>query len=166
MALLALKRQLPLATRLGTAIENAIDLSALPAGQVQQAADYRKSYKIAKHRPTKACNTYNCHGLTFASRRTRIWNPSEVQKILTEDGYVEVPLASVLIGDVIVYRNGQSGDWEHSGVVIDDGRPKEELELQVPWILSKWGSAHEVIHPWNDCPYVPGCFPLYYRMEQ
>ena len=34
---------------------------------------------------------YNCHGLTFASRRTAVDDPSAVQQILEEDGYAEVP---------------------------------------------------------------------------
>src|SRR5262245_35364311 len=54
------------------------------------------TWKDAIHRhEIGPCRTFNCHGLTFASRRTWIDKSGEVQKILDDDGYVEVPLAKV-----------------------------------------------------------------------
>jgi hypothetical protein len=47
---------------------------------------------------------YNCHGLTFASRRTRIY---DVQQVLAEDAYEHIPLNEVEPGDVIVYFYGK-----------------------------------------------------------
>jgi len=89
---------------------------------------------------------YNCHGLTFASRRTCIHEPSDVREILKQDGYKRVTdEKSVMAGDVIIYLS--NGDIEHSGVVL-------MLDGFVPLILSKWGqTGPEVVHRANDCPY-------------
>src|SRR3972149_1987902 len=47
---------------------------------------------------------YNCHGLTFASRRTAIFEHREIMKILSEDDYQEVENENdVQIGDIIIY---------------------------------------------------------------
>jgi len=96
------------------------------------------------HRPVGPSRQYNCHGLTFASRRTWIWKPSEIEKILKDDEYeTVVELENVLPGDIVIYS--QDGDVEHSGIVLSVD--------PVPLILSKWGSSHEVIHKINECPY-------------
>src|SRR5436190_1643621 len=60
---------------------------------------------------------YNCHGLTFASRRTCIHKADVVQLILSDDRYKEVARADVLPGDVVLYY-GEDGDIEHSAVVV------------------------------------------------
>jgi hypothetical protein len=104
---------------------------------------------------------YNCHGLTFASRRTGIFESSTIGQILNEDGYVEIPQARVLEGDVIMYFDQESGDFEHSGIVIL--RPKPE-NLNVPVVCSKWGKYAEVVHLANNCPYNFGAVK-YYRVR-
>jgi hypothetical protein len=93
---------------------------------------------------------YNCHGLTFASRRTGIDLPESVWRILDEDGYTEVPLGDVVPGDVIVYISPEDGDVEHSGVVTE---VKQVGAARVPWVCSKWGRGSEVWHQFGDCPY-------------
>lgn len=50
------------------------------AGHVGQVKAYISEYADCKHRTTQPCLRYNCHGLTFASRRTAITDTSEVQK--------------------------------------------------------------------------------------
>ena len=112
-----------------------------------QITDYRKSYLGAIHRPVGPCETYNCHGLTFAARRTRIWQSAEITKILKDDDYEEVRRDGVLAGDIAVYYEARTGDAEHSGVVVSN-----EL-VHGPRILSKWGSAHEVVHYLGQCPF-------------
>lgn len=60
--------------------------------------------------------SYNCHGLTFASRRTGIFRDTEVKKILDDD-YMEIKSAKdVWIGDIIVYVDIKG--YTHSGIVI------------------------------------------------
>jgi hypothetical protein len=41
---------------------------------------------------------YDCHGLAFASRRTRIWDVRFIQRILADDDFREVPREQVIGG--------------------------------------------------------------------
>jgi hypothetical protein len=131
-------------------------------GDKEMAKEYAMRYPAATHRPTPVCYTYNCHGLTFASRRTAIISPEEVRKILEEDDYHRIAsLADVMPGDIVVYIS-EDNDIEHSGIVI--ATPKFEGQFVInPVVLSKWGSAHEVIHRVMDCPYNESR-PEYYRV--
>jgi hypothetical protein len=81
---------------------------------------------------------YNCHGLTFASRRTRIWTDNAIKLILTEDNYAIVEKEFVLPGDIVVYYN--AGDAEHSGIVVEAQSP---MSIRV---VSKFGSGNELVH--------------------
>jgi len=143
MPFLSLRSELNLHTRCENQIQNEIDRRPPRAGDQRLCEDYRRDYPNAQHRPTTPTRQYNCHGLTFACRRTWIWKSSEVAKILTDDEYQPIELRDVLPGDIVLYT--QNGDVEHSGIVIKSG--------YVPIILSKWGPAHEVVHRVNDCPY-------------
>jgi cytochrome P450 len=136
MPLLQLTSQLDLHTRCENQIENQIDRRPIRAGDQILVEDHKRNFPNAVHRPVGPSRKYNCHGLTFASRRTWIWKPAEVAKILADDEYVRVELADVLPGDIVLYV--QNGDIEHSGIVMSLG--------PVPMILSKWGPAHEVVH--------------------
>ncbi len=114
--------------------------------------DHKRKYPNGRHRPVGPSAQYNCHGLTFGSRRTKIPS-SQVEKILDEDDYKEICLEEVLPGDVVVYR--KDGDIEHSGVVVA-GFPEV-------WILGKWGQIHEVVHRIQECPYQEA-YPSFYRI--
>jgi hypothetical protein len=153
MPVLALCSELNLHTRCENQIENEINRKPVHAGDVILSQAYKADYPDANHRPTAPSRKYNCHGLTFASRRTWIWKASEVKKLMADDEYKPVDLKDVMPGDVVVYV--QSGDVEHSGIVIKSGH--------VPTVLSKWGPAHEVLHRVNDCPY-DSMQILYYRI--
>jgi hypothetical protein len=135
--------EIRLDTRCENQVENETDRRAVRAGDKMLSDDYKKDYPDGKHRPTAATRKYNCHGFTFASRRTWISNASEIVKILRDDEYERVTLDQLMPGDVVVYF--LNGDAEHSGMIVETGF--------VPLILSKWGPAHEVIHRVNDCPY-------------
>ena len=145
MAILRLRSELNLHTRSETQIQNEICRSDPPYGDHLQKADWKKKHPYATHRPVGPCRTYNCHGLTFASRRTGIWNPAEIHKILKEDEYHEINYKSIMIGDIALYH-GNNGDIEHSGIIVS-------IDDFGPMILGKWGWAHEVIHRQSDCPY-------------
>jgi hypothetical protein len=95
---------------------------------------------------TEPSGIYNCHGLTFASRRAEV-PCSAVPTVLREDEYDPVEPADVLPGDIVVYYS--DGDLEHSGVVLTRPRPP----LNIPLVCSKWGCYSEVIHSLNNCPY-------------
>lgn len=95
---------------------------------------------------------YNCHGLTFAARRTQVDGSSHtIHWILEEDGYALLEHADLpRPGDVVIYYD-EMGQVEHSGIVV--WIPKEPGFDKVPRVWSKWGKAQEVVHAVNDCPY-------------
>lgn len=91
---------------------------------------------------------FNCHGLTFASRRTSIHDEEDVRRILQEDDYVEVALSDVLPGDIVVYY-GPRNSIPHTGVVIS---MPQQADFGVPWVVSKWGHFREFMHRANQVP--------------
>jgi hypothetical protein len=103
---------------------------------------------------------YNCHGLTFAARRTWIDESPSIARIISDDKYQEIAPDKVLPGDVIIFY-GDDGDIEHSGIVLK----APDQDLKIPLILSKWGLSGEVIHWANRGPY---SFerPRYYRITK
>ena len=108
-----------------------------------KARDLVALYPNATHRRTGPSDKYNCHGLTFASRRTGV-SPEEIGDILLHDGYAPVPLAEILPGDIAIYRSAT--EIIHSGIVV--GKRGD-----IPWVLSKWGQMDEVVHAVTDCEY-------------
>ena len=140
------KTRLKLQTRKRRDIDNLHDTAPPTAGMHMQVEDYKRNYSAAKHRPITPGGTYNCHGLTFAARRTEIGDSSEVMNILRDDDYEKIESEDIMPGDIAVYF--KDGDLEHSGIVV--GCPQFG-----PVILSKWGAAHEVVHFFGDCPYDP-----------
>jgi len=155
---------LALETRKRGQIDNELNWEPPYAGVLLQVADLKTTYPRAMHRNAGPCNTYNCHGLTFAARRTLISSPSEVRRILNEDGYKELEWRMVCAGDIAIYVNNTilNGVIEHSGLVV--GRPSPVNGVyQEPEVLSKWGPCHEVVHPASYGPY-DNCVITYYRI--
>lgn len=99
---------------------------------------------------------YNCHGMTFASRRTGIYDTSSIYEIIKDDEYHEIAKETVLPGDIVLYY-GEGGDIEHSGLVIS----KTSGAPEIPIIISKWGMAFEAIHSVYSCPYNMGQIKFY-----
>jgi hypothetical protein len=123
--------------------EQATELSALEKNYARKvAAEHPHATKRTNPSPL-----YNCHGLAFASRRTRITDAAALSTILADDQYEEVvSVADILQGDLVVYYD-ETGDPNHSGVVV------EILgDVRVPRVCSKWGSAGEFVHNLMDCP--------------
>lgn len=143
--------ELNLHSRCEEQIENLTDRNIPYAGMLLHCESLKRKYSRCLHRPVGPTAKYNCHGLTFASRRTAI-EGSFVERILNQDEYTEVQLVNVMAGDIVLYRNG--ADIEHSGIVIKG--PPNFL------ILSKWGAGHEAIHGVDDCPYTG--LKSYYRI--
>lgn len=146
---------LGLDTRQKNPISNFSSTEPTTAGILLLADDVRRRFPRAIHRPTRPTDRYNCHGLTFAARRTGICDPSEVEKIIREDDYKVVSVQDVCAGEIAIYRSAV--EVIHSGIVamIRDG---------VPWILSKWGKLHEVVHQVHDCDYKDPV--TYYRIDE
>lgn len=93
---------------------------------------------------------YNCHGLTFACRRTRIYTNDALKLILKDDTYEEVPPDKVMAGDVILYFSEEGDDIEHSGIVVEGSNGGA---LVAPVVVSKWGSGPKYVHRANMCAY-------------
>ena len=154
------KHSICLQTRKGNNIENE-QIFESPANEEAFEEGLRKRYgnDIDIRRP--ATPVYNCHGMVFASRRTKIWKPEEVAKIISDDGYEEISnLNNVRPGDVVVYYS-DDGDAAHSAVVIQ--QPMKYLKN--PKVISKWGSSFECIHHLYNCDY-PTQNIKYYRMQK
>jgi len=140
------QKKIIIQTRKGTPISNVQEFN-LPPYYLHLVEEYNKRYS----EPfvtfvNNASPIYNCHGLTFGSRRSMIWDSQEIAKIIKEDDYAMVDnMNDVREGDVIVYY-GDDGDAEHSGLVI--GKIS-----RFPLILSKWGSGREAVHMFSQCPY-------------
>lgn len=98
---------------------------------------------------TDPCGFYNCHGLTFASRRTRIYETTELRKIISDDDYEYIEITNVFPGDIILYIT-KLGAIIHSGIILTVESIGNEV---IPIILSKWGSGSEVVHNFKNCPY-------------
>jgi len=145
-------------TRLGANVENN-QHKKIEGWELAKADEIRKRYNLAIFR-TEPCGMYNCHGLTFASRRTRIYEPKEIAKILDHDYYQELDIADLLPGDIVVYYD--SGDAQHSGIII---RVDSVGTAKVPIVVSKWGNGQEVIHQVTMCPYFTGAQIRYYRVR-
>lgn len=124
--------------------------------------DLKATYKNRNVFRTEPNPIYNCHGQTFASRRTAIDIATEVDKILEHDGYNQISRDEVCAGDIVIYRRN-NGEVDHSGqivhVSVQDilGRLQRKIS-----VLSKWGVGSEVIHDERDCPY-PETTIHYYR---
>lgn len=157
MPILQLRSQLALHTRCENQIVNEINRERVRAGDVFQVRDFKSQFRDEIHRPTGPSRKYNCHGLTFASRRTWIQEAQEIYKIISDDEYHKVqPPEEVMPGDIAVYF--KDGDVEHSGIVVGIA------ELKVPVILSKWGACHEVVHRVYACLY-DSTNVVYYRIK-
>jgi hypothetical protein len=122
------------------------------------AKEIPKEFSQAKPR-TNPSPLYNCHGMTFACRRTSIVKSSSLQDILDDDKYDEIPSREVLPGDIVIYYS-QQGDPNHSGIVVENNPP-----LYVPIICSKWGNAGEFIHSLSHCPKLYGPHHKFFRCK-
>jgi hypothetical protein len=91
---------------------------------------------------------YNCAGMIFAFRRTRI-EDNQFEMILRDDGYRVVPREKVYVGDVVVYK--KSGIPQHVGLVHSKEAKLDPPELKI-WVHSQWGIDGEYIHPLLDVP--------------
>lgn len=118
------------------------------------AKDWMKMFPRIKKR-TEPSPVYNCHGMTFASRRTKICKSSSINDILQDDKYEEIASNDVLPGDIVIYYS-DLGDPNHSGLVVENGG-------LMPLICSKWGNGGEFLHYLSDCPRLYGPIHKFYR---
>jgi hypothetical protein len=161
-----LSAKLALETRSQSSIDNYMSRAKPYAGLLLQKQAHERDFANALHRRVGPSNTYNCHGLTFAARRTAISKVSEVIKILREDDYTRVSPNEARPGDIVIYvSTGRlpgsiAGDVEHSGIVVE----RTPLIGGIK-VLSKWGFCDEVVHLVTYCPYDSGDL-RYFRVGQ
>lgn len=147
--------QLALSTRAGNAIHNNYSNTPCTDGDRIACDGEAAKYPSALRRPVGPTNAFNCHGLTFAARRTQIVQTSAINQILQEDGYRKLDVREIIPGDIALYV--KDGEIQHSGIVLN-------ISSGMPWILSKWGQLQEAIHKPTDCPY-HACNVVYYRLD-
>lgn len=146
--------EIALDTRSKRHIKNSLDRNKPIPGKIAETQNAIKEHFTTIPRTTTPCIKYNCHGLTFAARRTAIDDTSEVQKILHHDGYVLIKQCDALPGDVAIWRASAAlgGEIIHSGIVVEVGQGNDR-KLFVPRVVSKWGGMHEAIHRVTEGPY-------------
>jgi len=142
---------IPLSTRLGLDIPNEQVLDVDPSQEARLRNALQKKFKQVAIERRPPSGVYNCHGLTFANRRTAIHDASYVPRILNDDGYQKIKLSDVLPGDLVVYY--EANEPTHSGVVLRVIEGKPEGVIRSPEIMSKWGAAGEYVHRFNEGPY-------------
>jgi hypothetical protein len=97
--------------------------------------------------------TYNCHGLTFASRRTGIYDLDDLKLILLDDGYKRITdEQDVRVGDIVLYMDLDNLPV-HSGIVVTVA-DQWIGDVFLPTVLSKWGEGGgEYLHRVDNAPY-------------
>jgi hypothetical protein len=154
-------KQIVLQTRLGSAIDNIQPWHYAPFEWNQLDVGLAKYEALGAVRVNGVCPIYNCHGLTFGSRRTQVdWSPATIGMILEDDGFEEVRDRAPQIGNVVIYY-GDDGKPEHSGIVI--GKQSGD-GYNVPLIWSKWGKGFEVVHPLGACSWA-GMATRFFRIK-
>lgn len=141
-----------LSTHLGTPIPNETNEPiSMTGGRLAREQKFKQDYTPSRE-PTSG---YNCVGQALASRRT-IVDPHEVDKILVEDGYVQLKLSVTRPGDVVIYSDDQ-GPCHVCMVVRVEGALSDSGELM--WnpdsakvtVLSKFDDCSgEYEHALND----------------
>lgn len=118
-----------------------------PTDIANRRESFRKRFIGAIERRANPTSIYNCHGLTFASKRTGIEDTTQIRKILRDDRYRLVDNAEMMAGDVILYL-GPKGEIDHSGIVVE----RNAVPI-LSIVLSKWGNYTEYLHPIMQCEY-------------
>jgi hypothetical protein len=157
---LLLKQAIAVQTRCANDVENEFNPSKPQPRDFEVCKKLIADFPKALPRTVEPSYGYNCHGMTFASRRTQVWSSTEIQHILKEDGYVEVNISKALPGDVAIYQSPETGEIDHSGIVVE-----QKKDLSGPWVVSKWGPSQEFVHPYMHCPYAPASVK-FYRMHK
>lgn len=111
----------------------------------------RHEYEFSSKFQGEPSPTYNCHDLTFASKRTGIYDDEEILKIIRDEYQEVINEREVIIGDVIIYYDNNDKIL-HSGVVVkaNNNNPHELVDIR---ILSKVRNYKEIVHNVNSSPY-------------
>ena len=145
-----LSGSIPLFTWMGREIANTQDPDLPPHRAEELVRKHRQDYPFAclRRGPT---GQYNCHGMTFANRRTWIGDPQDVQKFLEDDGYRQIKASDAQEGDIVVHYD--VGEISHTGLVISVVQEDRIIGGQAVKVLSKWAQGGEYLHAVTDRPY-------------
>ena len=125
------EREIALETSEGQPISNA-QITEVTQFEWAQYAGFEAKFGTRVLLRSGPTPRYNCHGMTFAARRTGIFEPQAINLILDDDGYQEIPFHEVLAGDVIIYYD-ENEDPQHSAVVVcppPTRKPRDSTCLQ------------------------------------
>ena len=147
---MALPGSILLSTRLGREIPNSQDPDQAPGVAAKLLEDLRRNYPFARMRRAPT-GLYNCHGLTFACRRTGIYDPEDIEKILKDDGYRQIKPMETQPGDIVMYRDGR--EISHTAAIIQVDCSNMLAGGQATLVVSKWGQGGEYIHVVKNDPY-------------
>jgi len=140
---------LRLDTKQGRPIPNVYRDEQPPGHFAEAARIFAGAHFSVRQRSARA--TYNCHGMTFANRRTWIEKfddegsmDSVIRMILADDDYRMIQKAEAGCGDIVVYKD-HKGAITHTGIVVDHNPLTGEINM-----LSQWGSDGEYFHTLRD----------------
>lgn len=150
--------EIDLRTRANTHIDN-LQAWGHSAFEWNQLGANLKRFREPLAKRLGGCSpVYNCHGLTFGSRRTAVKESNDVLfAVLKDDDFAEVPQDDVRPGDVILYFD-RLGQVQHSGIVVDT------IDRGIARVWSKWGKGDEWIHHFGSCPY-DSEYTKYFRLK-
>jgi hypothetical protein len=107
---------------------------------------------------------YNCHGLTFACKRTGIYSDVEIFKILKAE-YRKIRKEDVIVGDVIIYSLPyDENSIAHSGIVVEVIKSEQIVGAIKIRIYSKVLKGREIVHDYDKGPYAAG-YKTFYRIN-
>ncbi len=153
--------EIKLETSKGNPIDN-YQIFEISQFERNQFCDYSKDKFISAKFRTSPSPQYNCHGMSFASRRTNIDKSTEIRKILLDDGYEKISQKQTLEGDLALYVTSENGDIAHSATITNVEHADNNISRII--VVSKWGKFREVIHNLNDSPY-QNCTIEFYRLS-
>jgi len=149
------ENSIKLQTRKGSDIENSQFFEIAPH-EKEQFKKLEALFPLVKIRNNPTA-IYNCHGMTFASKRTGINESDSLKQILKDDNYIEIQEKDILPNDIILFLD-KDDNIHHSGIImyIDE-------KSHIPFICSKWGSYSEIVHSVYNSLYDTK-FIKYYRV--
>lgn len=95
-------------------------------------------------RTNKTEYNYDCHGLTFTNGTFWI-NNEQVEKILTDDGYVQVDIPRE--NDILIQRDSD-GNIFHSATVLEFDEKNKRVLVKEAMGSYKFGGNHDINKQW------------------
>ena len=138
-----------LQTRAGRDIQNSLGVTLTEVHSRRYNGFVKKHGHRWKQRKPPS-GAYNCAGHVWASRRACIYEPTDWEKILVDDGYRET--RSPMPDDLVIYSD-QDGEILHIARVLELREGLTDESSDYPWVVSKWADwGGESCHFVHDHP--------------